>query len=248
MTTPSSFFVALDYAQIELRVVADLSRDERLCTTMCDPNGDAHHDTACVVFKVDKPTPDQRRTSKIVNFGIVYDVAKQGLHAQLETATPGTWTLSQAQAMIDTYNAEHPGIVKYKEERRIEARRNGCVRDMFGARLFTPEVYSNRAYVRGEGERKGINFPVQRGAQGIIRRAMVSVGQYLKGAGLLGVVRPILQIHDELLFSVESEEVYSNELPVIVALMEQSTVLPSGIPIRVSVKRGHSLGEMEEIE
>lgn len=239
-------FAALDYAAIELRVVADLSGDERLTSTLLSPDGDPHMDTASVVFGIAKPTGDQRRVAKIVNFGIVYDVGPSGLHAQMETATPGVWSLEQCADMIETHAREHPGIVRYKAEKRLEARRHGFVRDPWGFRLHVPEVYAHAEYVRAEGERKAINYPVQRGAQTIIRRAMGAVYAYLRTAGLLGAVRPILQVHDELLFEFDSEEVANAQLPVIQALMEGTTALPSGIPIRVTVKRGFSLGAMEE--
>lgn len=243
-----ALFAALDYSQIELRCVADLSGDQRMTATLRDPDGDIHTDTACLVFRTATPTADQRRTAKIVNFGIVYDVGPSGLHAQLETANPGAWQLEQCAGMIATHEQEYPGIVRYKAEKRMEARRLGFVRDPWGFRLHVPEVYAHAEYVRAEGERKAINYPVQRGAQTIIRRAMGAVHRYLRTAGLLSAVRPILQVHDELLFEFDSEEIANAQLPVIQALMEGTTALPSGIPIRVTVKRGFSLGAMEEDE
>lgn len=251
MTTDTAhrpLFAALDYSQVELRVVADLSGDERMTATLCDPDGDIHTDTARFVFRTDTPTSDQRRWAKITNFGIVYDVGPPGLHAQMETANPGVWTLEQCAGLIAAHEREYPGIVRYKTEKRLEARRYGFVRDPWGFRLHVPEVYAHAEYVRAEGERKAINYPVQRGAQTIIRRAMGAVHQYLRTAQLLMAVRPILQVHDELLFEFDGEEAANAQLPVIQALMEGTTALPSGIPIRVTVKRGYSLGAMEEDE
>ena len=245
MTQP--LLVELDYSQIELRVLASISRDERLIATFLSPEADPHTDTAKVVFGVPQPTSEQRRIAKIVNFSIAYDVQPQGLWAQIESHNPGVWTLAQCAEMIAAHNNEHPGVVQYKTACRLEARKYGYVTGLWGERLYVPEIYSRREYIRAEAERKAINFKIQRGAQTIIRRAMGVIYAYLRAGYLLESYRPVLQIHDSLLFETDPET-HKEVTPVVKCLMETATQLESGIPILVAVKAGRSLGEMEEMK
>jgi len=190
--------LAADYSQIELRIMAHLSRDEGLMSAF--RNGlDVHTATAAEVFNValDQVTSDQRRSAKAINFGLIYGMGAKKLGKDIGVET------KQAKAYIDAYFARYPGVREYMERTRKQAAEQGFVETLFGRRLYLPAINSSRPAERAGAERTAINAPMQGTAADIIKRAMVAVDNWLEGSGL--DARVILQVHDELVLEVRED-------------------------------------------
>jgi len=199
--------LAADYSQIELRIMAHLSRDEGLMNAFRN-NLDVHTATAAEVFKVelDQVTSDQRRSAKAINFGLIYGMGAQKLGKDIGVDT------KTAKAYIDTYFARYPGVREYMDRTRAQAADQGYVETFFGRRLYLPEINSNKPQERAAAERTAINAPMQGTAADIIKKAMVAVDEWLTSSGLDAKV--ILQVHDELVLEVREDLVdhVSNEI------------------------------------
>ncbi|WP_095147050.1 MULTISPECIES: DNA polymerase I [unclassified Pseudomonas] len=196
---PSGYkLLAADYSQIELRIMAHLSRDEGLLNAFRN-NLDVHTATAAEVFKVELQdvTSDQRRSAKAINFGLIYGMGAQKLGKDIGVDT------KQAKAYIDTYFARYPGVREYMERTRAQAADQGYVETLFGRRLYLPEIHSNKPQERAGAERTAINAPMQGTAADIIKKAMVAVDNWLMASGLDAKV--ILQVHDELVLEVRED-------------------------------------------
>ncbi|MFD2646029.1 DNA polymerase I [Pseudomonas japonica] len=195
---PGYKLLAADYSQIELRIMAHLSRDEGLMSAFRD-GLDVHTATAAEVFNValDQVTSDQRRSAKAINFGLIYGMGAKKLGKDIGVET------KQAKAYIDAYFARYPGVREYMESTRKQAAEQGFVETLFGRRLYLPAINSSRPVERAGAERTAINAPMQGTAADIIKRAMVAVDNWLESSGL--DARVILQVHDELVLEVRED-------------------------------------------
>ena len=194
-----SSIVSADYSQIELRIMAHLSGDERLLDAFAHGE-DVHRATAAEIFGVTplEVGPDQRRVAKSINFGLIYGMSAFGLARQLGLER------SAAQTYIDRYFTRYPGVARYMEEARQTARDKGYVETAFGRRLWFPEIRSSQAMRRQGAERAAINAPMQGTAADLIKLAMIAVQDWLSRSTRKS--RLILQVHDELLLEVPDDE------------------------------------------
>ena len=194
-----SSIVSADYSQIELRIMAHLSGDERLLEAFAHGE-DVHRATAGEIFGVTplEVGPDQRRVAKSINFGLIYGMSAFGLARQLGLER------SAAQTYIDRYFARYPGVARYMEEARQSAREHGYVETAFGRRLWFPDIKSAQAMRRQGAERAAINAPMQGTAADLIKLAMIAVQNWLEKSGMQS--RLVLQVHDELLLEVPDDE------------------------------------------
>ncbi|HEX7374318.1 MAG TPA: DNA polymerase, partial [Steroidobacteraceae bacterium] len=192
--------VAADYSQIELRIMAHLSGDASLLRAFAEDR-DIHQATAAEVFgtPADKVTSDQRRAAKAINFGLIYGMSAFGLARQLGIER------AAAQTYVDLYFHRYPGVKRYMDETRAMAREQGYVETVFGRRLYLPEIRSPNAQMRQYAERSAINAPMQGTAADIIKRAMITVHEWL-GKSRHGA-RLVMQVHDELVLEVPADAV-----------------------------------------
>jgi len=192
--------VAADYSQIELRIMAHLSGDEGLLEAF-RRGEDIHKATAAEVFgtTVDKVTADQRRSAKAINFGLIYGMSAFGLARQLGIGN------KEAGTYIEHYFATYPGVQRYMDETRSQAREQGYVETLFGRRLYLPDINNRNPMKRQAAERTAINAPMQGTAADIIKRAMIAVDDWLEQGEM--DARMIMQVHDELVFEVRESEV-----------------------------------------
>jgi DNA polymerase-1 len=194
-----SKIVSADYSQIELRIMAHLSDDERLLQAFMQGE-DVHRATAAEIFGI---TPlevanEQRRAAKVINFGLIYGMSAFGLARELGLER------GAAQAYMDRYFTRYPGVAHYMEETRTAARDRGYVETVFGRRLWLPEIKSSNAGRRQGAERAAINAPMQGTAADLIKLAMLAVQHWLDEAALK--TKLILQVHDELVLEVPEDE------------------------------------------
>jgi DNA polymerase-1 len=192
---PGFKLLAADYSQIELRIMAHLSGDEGLLAAFASDE-DIHRATAAEVFAtpLEQVTPDQRRSAKAINFGLIYGMSAFGLAKQLGIER------GQAQAYVDRYFERYPGVRRYMDETRASARRSGYVTTVFGRRLYLPDINARNNQVRQYAERSAINAPMQGTAADIIKRAMIGVAAWLDAEEPQS--RLIMQVHDELVVEV----------------------------------------------
>ena len=223
-----SVLLAADYSQIELRIMAHLSHDERLLAAFAN-GADIHRATAAEVFglALDTVSDEQRRAAKAINFGLIYGMSAFGLARQLGIER------GAAQAYVDLYFTRYPGVKRYMEETRVRAREQGYVETVFGRRLYLPDIESRNVQRRQYAERTAINAPMQGTAADIIKRAMITVDHWLErehpGATL------IMQVHDELVFEVATSAV--EEVTALVrTLMSQAADL--AVPLLVDIGIG----------
>ena len=222
-----SSIVSADYSQIELRIMAHLSGDERLRDAFAHGE-DVHRATAAEIFGVTplEVGPDQRRVAKSINFGLIYGMSAFGLARQLGLER------SAAQTYIDRYFARYPGVAQYMEEARQTARDKGYVETAFGRRLWFPEIRSSQAMRRQGAERAAINAPMQGTAADLIKLAMVAVQDWLEARAMQSKL--VLQVHDELLLEVPGTELIDvrTHLP---KLMTQVAELKVPLVVEVGV-------------
>jgi DNA polymerase-1 len=193
--------VAVDYSQIELRIMAHLSQDQALLDAFAQGR-DIHRATAAEVFgvKLDDVTSDQRRSAKAVNFGLIYGMSAFGLAKQLGVSR------SEAQQYVDRYFERFPGVLNYMERTRQQAHEQGYVETLFGRRLYLPEINAQNMARRKGAERAAINAPMQGTAADIIKKAMIVVDNWLQQQKQPAATM-IMQVHDELVFEVDADKV-----------------------------------------
>ncbi|WP_296593754.1 DNA polymerase I [Methylophaga sp.] len=191
--------LAADYSQIELRIMAHLSGDKSLLTAFAEGE-DIHRHTASEIFGVEPEnvTGDQRRSAKAINFGLIYGMSAHGLSKQLGIER------HQAAKYMETYFERYPGVRKYMDNTREQAKKDGYVETIFGRRLYLPEINSSNGLRRQYAERTAINAPMQGSAADIIKRAMISIHDWLLEADT--GIRMIMQVHDELVFEVPEDQ------------------------------------------
>jgi DNA polymerase-1 len=224
---PGSSIVSADYSQIELRIMAHLSGDERLRDAFAHGE-DVHRATAGEIFGVTplEVGPDQRRVAKSINFGLIYGMSAFGLARQLGLER------SAAQTYIDRYFARYPGVARYMEEARETARQHGYVETAFGRRLWFPDIRSSNGNRRQGAERAAINAPMQGTAADLIKLAMIAVQDWLEKSAMKSKL--VLQVHDELLLEVPDDELVAvrTHLP---RLMSQVAELKVPLVVEVGV-------------
>lgn len=211
--------VSADYSQVELRIMAHLSEDERLLEAFAQGE-DVHRATAAEIFGIppQEVGADQRRVAKTINFGLIYGMSAFGLARNLGLER------STAQAYIERYFARYPGVARYMERTREMAREQGYVETVFGRRLVLPEIRSSNVGRRQGAERAAINAPMQGTAADLIKLAMIAVQNWLEREKLQS--RLVLQVHDELVLEVpEAElELVRTTLPELMAGVGQLRV------------------------
>ncbi|HBC3972679.1 TPA: DNA polymerase I [Vibrio alginolyticus] len=217
--TPSGHkILAVDYSQIELRIMAHLSGDQALLNAFRDGK-DIHAATAAEIMgvSIEDVSSEQRRRAKAVNFGLIYGMSAFGLAKQLGIPR------GEAQAYMDTYFERYPGVMQYMEDTRSTAADKGYVETIFGRRLHLPEIKSRNGMRRKAAERAAINAPMQGTAADIIKKAMLLVDQWIQEEGN-GRVKLLMQVHDELVFEVEESSLSEIESKVQ-KLMESAAEL-----------------------
>ncbi len=235
--------IALDYSQIELRIAAFLSKDEKLCEIFRSGR-DVHREVAARVFNVAPENVDaeMRRRSKIINFGILYGMGVNALKTQLGTS------VAEAHKFLDDYFHTFTRLSEFLEETKGYARKHGYTETLFGRRRQFPEMKSPLPYVRAQAERMAINAPIQGTQADIIKLAMVKIDQMLKETGQENDAHLLLQVHDELVFEIKDEK-----LPELAKKIEEimESILTSdescGVPIIAEARIGQSWNEMQPL-
>ncbi len=244
---PDGFkLVAADYSQIELRIMAHLSGDQRLLEAFAQGE-DIHRATAAEVFNhpLDEVTNEQRRAAKAINFGLIYGMSAFGLAKQLGVAR------EKAQLYIDLYFLRYPGVKAYMDATREQARQQGYVETLFGRRLYIPDINAKNAQKRQYAERTAINAPMQGTAADIIKMAMIAVDGWIQllfpspsGRGARGEghspIKMIMQVHDELVFEI-ADDFIATAIPQIRELMCKAAVLD--VPLVVDIGVGMNWDE-----
>jgi len=194
-----SHIVSADYSQIELRIMAHLSKDTGMLQAFAN-NEDIHRATAAEIFGVERSAVDneQRRYAKVINFGLIYGMSAFGLAQNLNIER------SAAQSYIERYFARYPGVRQYMQDTRELAKEKGYVETYFGRRLWVPEINSANGMRRAGAERAAINAPMQGTAADLIKLAMIAVDKWLKDEKLS--TKLIMQVHDELVLEVPDAE------------------------------------------
>ncbi len=220
--------LSADYSQIELRLLAHLSRDPELLAAF-ERGDDIHADTAARVFGVPRGevSPEQRRMAKVVNFGVLYGLSGFGLARDLGMAT------TEAEAFIARYFATYASVRDYLESIREAARRDGYVSTLLGRRRYLPEINSSNRQVREANERMAINMPLQGSAADLMKLAMIHTDAGLRREGLRS--RSLLQVHDELLLEAPLEEAQQAAALTRAAM---SGVMRLAVPLVVDLKSG----------
>jgi DNA polymerase-1 len=196
---PGCVIVSADYSQIELRIMAHLSRDDGLLTAFA-AGEDIHRATAAEIFGCERSevTSEQRRYAKVINFGLIYGMSAFGLAGQMGVER------GAAQSYIDRYFARYPGVAGYMQRTREAAHMQGYVETLFGRRLWVPEINSPNGMRRQGAERAAINAPMQGTAADLIKLAMIAVDGWLTELNL--GTRMVMQVHDELVLEVPENE------------------------------------------
>ena len=210
--------VAIDYSQIELRIMAHLSDDPGLVAAFSEGR-DVHKTTAAEVFDVslDEVTVDQRRSAKAINFGLIYGMSAFGLAKQLNIGR------HQAQEYMDKYFERYPNVSTYMEDTRQQAAEQGYVETLFGRRLYLPDIKAKNAMRRKGAERAAINAPMQGTAADIIKKAMLAVAAWLEEKNDPRVVMT-MQVHDELIFEIH-QDIVEETTQKLVELMNNAVEL-----------------------
>jgi DNA polymerase-1 len=230
---PGWVLLAADYSQIELRIMAHLSGDEGLRAAFAEDR-DVHQATAAEVFGVspEAVTADHRRTAKVINFGLIYGMSPFGLARNLGIER------GAAQRYVERYFQRYPGVKRFMDETRAQARQIGYVETVFGRRLYLPDIRSGNAQLRQYAERSAINAPMQGTAADIIKRAMITIDAWC--AREESPARLIMQVHDELVFEVRQDAVEQ----VSAAIRERMVNAASlSVPLRVDVGTGANWDE-----
>lgn len=230
---PGYVLLAADYSQIELRIMAHLSADAGLVQAFAEDK-DIHQATAAEIFDtpLHEVTPEQRRSAKAVNFGLIYGMSAFGLANQLGVDR------GLAQAYIDRYFARYPGVKTYMNTTKADAKYHGYVETLAGRRLYLPDINARNGQLRQYAERTAINAPMQGTAADIIKKAMIALDNWIDQAEF--DIRMLMQVHDELVFEVKADQVEAVK-PHIKRLMEKAMQLD--VPLIVEIGQGANWDE-----
>ena len=225
--------LAADYSQIELRVIASLSKDPNMISAFND-NLDIHSSTASKVFNVEikNVSKEQRSNAKTVNFGIIYGVSAFGLSNQTDLSR------SESKDLIESYFKAYPQLKNYISNQINFARENGYVETILGRRRYLKDINSRNPIVRGGAERNAVNAPVQGSAADIIKIAMIRISDKIKLNNFKS--KMLVQVHDELIF-----EIYKPELQKMKELIkkEMESVFTLNVPLTVDIGIGENWHE-----
>jgi DNA polymerase-1 len=226
-------FLAADYSQIELRVLAHLSKDSELRRAFQE-NRDIHSQTAARIFGTpsEMVTEEMRSQAKVINFGILYGMGPHRLSRELSISH------AQAGAFIEEYFRAYPAVREWIDKTIEEARKTGYVTTLSGRRRMIANMNSSNHNLRSNAERMAVNTPVQGTAADMVKFAMIALHQEIESSGRRA--RMVLQVHDELVFSLPEEEVKEFE-PVVRERMQEA--LPLDVPLRVDTKTGKTWAE-----
>lgn len=222
--------LAADYSQIELRIIAALSKEENMIAAFTNGE-DIHASTAARVFNValEDVTREQRSNAKTVNFGIIYGVSAFGLSNQTDLDR------TEAKELIETYYATYPKLRAYMQEQVDFARENGYVETVLGRRRYLKDINSSNAVVRGAAERNAVNAPIQGSAADIIKLAMINIYKRFRESNYKS--RMLLQVHDELVFDIHNDEL--DALKVVIK-EEMENAYKMSVPLDVEVGVGQN--------
>ena len=234
VASPGYKIVAADYSQIELRIMAHLSKDEGLISAFA-AGKDIHTATAAEVFGVslEAVSSEQRRNAKAINFGLIYGMSAFGLSRQLNIPR------QDAQKYMNLYFERYPKVLEYMENTRLLAKEQGFVSTVLGRRLYLPEINSSNVMQRKGAERAAINAPMQGTAADIIKKAMIAVDNWISTLPK-DEVKMIMQVHDELVFEIKQQNLEENRQKII-SLMEQAVSLD--VPLIVEAGIGDNWDE-----
>ena len=229
--------LAIDYSQIDLRVLAHISEDAAMCQAFANGH-DIHSATAASLHEVslDEVTEDMRRLAKTTNFGIVYGISAQGLASRTE------FSRGEAAKFIETYFATYPGVKGYMDSTIAQAHERGYVETLFQRRRYLPELNSRAFHERAAAERMAINMPIQGTTADIMKVAMVKLDRAIREQGF--AARMLLQVHDDLLFELPAEELDDF---AVVARGLMTTAVPLRVPLAVDAKAGGNWRDMEDL-
>ncbi|MBI4114411.1 MAG: DNA polymerase I [Candidatus Niyogibacteria bacterium] len=231
-------FFACDYSQIQLRIAAMLSGEERMLSAF-RKGDDIHRLTATRVFGVEKDavTPEMRRRAKVINFGILYGMGARALAENIGVSQ------DEADLFLNHYFAQFPNLFEYFEKIKREARANGYVQTLFGRKRFLSGINSGFLHIQKEAERMAVNMPIQGTEADIMKKAMIEVSNAIRGdKELRGNIKMILQIHDELLFEVKNEEL--NRAKKIIPPILENVYKSDAVDFVIDVKTGPSWGDL----
>jgi DNA polymerase-1 len=230
---PGYLLLAADYSQIELRIMAHLSGDEGLRAAFAEDR-DVHRATAAEVFGVspEAVTADHRRTAKVINFGLIYGMSPFGLARNLGIER------GAAQQYVERYFQRYPGVKRFMDETRAQARQIGYVETVFGRRLYLPDIRSGNTQLRQYAERSAINAPMQGTAADIIKRAMITLDAWCSRED--APARLIMQVHDELVLEVRADAVEQVSTAVRERMVNAASL---SVPLRVDVGTGANWDE-----
>jgi len=235
IATRGSYLLGGDYSQIDLRALAHLSQDPGLLSAF-QHDEDIHAATAAQIFGVEasRITADMRRLAKTVNFGVIYGMSDYGLEQATELSR------EEAARFIVAYFEKYPGVRKYLDATKEQARQSGYVQTLMGRRRFIPDINSSNRQVREGAERMAINMPVQGTSADIIKVAMINLHREMVRRRLQS--KMLLQVHDELVFEVPEEEmaVMRRLVPEVM-----SAAMELKVPLKVDTKEGKNWGEMK---
>lgn len=246
--------VAFDYSQIELRIAAFLSRDEKMLAIFRN-NEDIHTAVASEVFGVERDavTKDMRRQAKVINFGIMYGMGVTALQSNLapesaDGVAPTPISRADAQKFYNDYFANFSGLATYLDEVKASAYRTGFTETFFGRRRYFEGIKSKLPFIRAAAERMAINAPIQGTEADIVKLAMIQIENYLKKEGIEDSVRVLLQVHDELVYEVR-EDLIEKVVPAVKKIMER-IIDPKdihGVVCTAEASVGENWGDMKKI-
>jgi len=239
VASPGCCLLAVDYSQIELRIVAHMSGDESMLAAF-RAGQDIHAATAAAVFgiPIESVTKDQRRQAKAINFGLIYGMSAFGLSNSTDL------TLAEAEDFVKAYFQQFPGVKNYLDGIRLEAARQGYVETLLGRRRYFPNLQNPKnAMLKNREEREAINAPIQGTAADIIKISMIRMMPRLKVEGL--AARMLLQVHDELIFELPEAELHKTS-SVVQDVMENAYKL--SIPLETDARYGTNWGELIPLE
>ena len=221
--------ISADYSQIELRVMAHLSKDKSLLHSFKN-NEDIHSATAREIFSINgEPNSEQRRVAKTINFGLIYGISSFGLAKQLRIEN------SEAKDFIEKYFNKYSGVKDFMEDIKVKAKKEGYVTTMSGRRIFLPNITHSNFQVRSAAERTAINAPIQGTAADILKVAMIEINNWIESQD--GNIKMLMQVHDELVF--ETKKNYVEEATsTINDLMSNSYKLD--VPLQVDIGLGEN--------
>lgn len=230
---PGFSLIALDYSQIELRIVASLSKDDKMINSF-KSGEDIHQRTAAEInnIKLDEVTKSQRRMAKEINFGVIYGLGSRGLMQRTDL------NMEQAKSFIEKYFKLYKKVKNYLEKIKSFAEDKGYVCTLFGRKRYIPEINSRSPMIKAGAERMAVNMPIQGTAADLIKMAMIRISSEL--GAISGQSRMLLQVHDELVLEVPDKDIEKVSKKVQ-DIMEN--IYDFGLPIRVEATSGHDWGE-----